>query len=158
MWRWILGWFRTDERPVTERLEEQMRSVDGRFPDVPHVTARELLDRRDRWDPVLVDVRSPAERAVSTLSGALSREQFEDAEASLSGRPVVVYCTIGVRSSKYVRQLMNRDVEASNMRGSILAWTHVGGELVGEEGEVTRRVHVFGSAWNLAAEEYDPTW
>jgi hypothetical protein len=41
---------------------------------------------------------------------------------------------------------------------SLLAWSHAGGPLVDGEGRPTKRLHVFGARWDLAAEGYEPVW
>ncbi len=141
-----------------ESLEEKVESTREAFPDVPTVDAGEVARRIDDGSAVLVDVREPHERAVSTLPGAISSDEFEKRSAEFTGRQVVTYCTVGYRSSKYARALMRKGWDVSNFEGSILAWTHAGGTLVDSEGEETRRVHVFGPDWNLAADGYEPVW
>ena len=45
-----------------------------------------------------------------------------------------------------------------NLAGSMLAWTHADGELVDSDGNPTKRLHVFGKRWNLAADGYEGIW
>jgi len=50
--------------------------------------------------------------------------------------------------------LREESFDAYNLTGSILSWTHIGGELVsggGPGGGATKRVHTFGKNWDLAA-------
>jgi sodium/bile acid cotransporter 7 len=128
------------------------------FPRTPEITVEALVTRLARPDPpVLVDVRDDEERRVSVIPGAISREEFERRRKELAGRQVVTYCTIGYRSGVYTEKLIDQGWRASNLRGSILAWTHAGGTLL-EGGTPTRRVHVYGRSWNLAAEGYEAVW
>lgn len=71
----------------------------------------------------------------------------------------VVYCTVGYRSGRYAEGLRRRGVDAYNLAGGILAWTHHGGALEKPGGgESTRAVHVFARKWDLAAHAYESTY
>lgn len=129
-----------------------------RFEDVPEIDAAELARRLSAGDaPVLVDVRSPAERAVSTLPGAVTPEEVEADPARFAGREIVAYCTIGYRSSAWAQARRKEGLDVKNLHGSLLAWTHAHGPLV-VNGAPTRRVHVYGSTWNLAATDHEAVW
>ena len=136
-------------------------------PSVPEITAdalmAEMLDAGTGNKPyVLVDVRTADERAVSSIPGSVSSAEYEsDFDAKYCDERVVAYCTIGYRSGKYVEKLIEeKGVDAYNLRGSVLAWTHAGGELVdgGGSGAPTTRVHTFGKKWALARSGYDSVW
>jgi len=126
------------------------------YPDVPHVTAQELAAERDTGDgPLVVDTRTPEEQAVSMLPGAITKEQYEAARAQYAGRDVVTYCTIGYRSGRYAAELRAAGIDASNLEGSLLAWTHAGQPLETPDGEATKRLHVYGPTWDLAPAGYE---
>ena len=144
-----------DERRRT--LEGMVSRVRRRFPKVETISAAALRERLPAGDTVLVDVRSPAERAVSTLPGAITPGEFEDRREELGDCTVVAYCTVGARSSRYARRMGRKGVPVLNLEGSLLAWTHAGGELT-DGSSATRRVHVFGPRWNLAADGYEGVW
>ena len=140
-------------------------------PSVPEITAdalmAEMLDAGTGNKPyVLVDVRTADERAVSSIPGSVSSADYEsNFDAKYRDERVVAYCTIGYRSGKYVEKLIEeKGVDAYNLRGSVLAWTHAGGELVdgggsgGGSGAPTTRVHTFGKKWALARSGYDSVW
>ena len=143
-----------ERRVVLERMVEE---VGEDYPDVATISAAALRDALPEGDLVLVDVRTDAERRVSTLPGAITSEEFEARLQELAGRTVVAYCTIGRRSSEYVRRMARRGVDMLNLEGSVLAWTHAGGQLV-NDGTPTRRLHVYGRRWNLAADGYQTIW
>ena len=140
-------------------LERSIQAIRADYPDVATISATALRSALASEDIVLVDVRTGRERAVSTLPGAIGAGDFEDrlAELAAEGKTVVAYCTIGARSSDYARKMGKRGVEVLNLEGSILAWTHAGGDLVSGTGP-TRRVHVYGRRWNLAANGYETVW
>lgn len=144
-----------DERRRT--LEGMVARVGRRFADVKTISPAELRERLPADDTVLVDVRSPAERAVSTLPGAITPDEFENRLDDLGDCTVVAYCTLGARSSRYARRMGRRGVPVLNLKGSLLAWTHEGGELT-DGPSPTKRVHVFGRRWNLAADGYEGVW
>ena len=140
-----------DDSERVLQIEKMYRSYRALgFATVPEVRAADLASLDD---PVLVDVRSEGERGVSMLPGAVSREHFEANRERYAGRPVVAYCTIGARSGLYVKKLLKRGVDAYNLAGSILLWTHGGGRLVDAEGD-TLRVHTYARKWALVAEGY----
>lgn len=151
-----LGELPDEEKQV--RIDELYEGYKKKFPDAPETTVEALKERlADPDAPVVVDVRDDEEREVSMIRGAISQEQFESRRDELAGREVVVYCTIGYRSGLYTRKLVEEGWKASNLRGSIVSWTHVEGDLV-QNGAPTRRVHVYGRKWNLLAEGYESVW
>ena len=97
------------------------------------------------------------EREVSMVAGAVPADRFLEEQADHSGKTVLTYCTVGHRSGLFARQLQQQGWRVFNIRGAILSWTHAGKELVDGEGP-TRRVHVAGPNWNLAAKGYEPVW
>ena len=128
------------------------------FPEVGEVTAAELIERRAAGEEiVVVDVRSPLEQAVSMIEGALTQVDFEQALADHMDATIVAYCTIGHRSGLYAQMLAARGLNALNLKGAILSWTHAGGPLADESGP-TQRLHVGGPRYNLEADGYEPTW
>jgi sodium/bile acid cotransporter 7 len=136
------------------RIESLYRGYAAQFPSVPETTVAELLERRQ--DILLVDAREAEEQEVSVIPGAVVRTAL-DVDA-LQGKRVVVYCTIGYRSGLAARELRERGVEATNLKGGVLLWTHAGQPLVDPAGQRTRRVHVYGSRWDLAADGYETVW
>ncbi|MDX1644392.1 MAG: rhodanese-like domain-containing protein [Thermoanaerobaculia bacterium] len=151
------------EAEKRQRIEAMYAEYRDEFPRVEAIGPAELaaeLAAETGGDEglVVVDARSDEERAVSTIPGAIPRQEFERRSDDLAGHDVVTYCTIGYRSGLYAQELVERGFRARNLAGSILAWTHEGLPLVTPEGEPTRRVHVYGERWNLAAEGYEAVW
>lgn len=138
-------------------IEKQYEQAKTRFPNVADVTADELTQLRKDSSVVIVDVRTEEERAVSWIPGSISKDEFESRRAEFADSKIVAHCTIGYRSGMYAQELLASGVDVLNLRGSILSWTHAGGELENDQGP-TKRVHVYGKPWNLAAEEYEAVW
>ena len=146
----------------SDRRAAMLRMVEGikaDYPDVRTISADGLMAALASEDILLVDVRTDEERGVSMLPGAISARDFEArlAEPTGDGRTVVAYCTIGARSSAYARKMAGRGVDVLNLEGSVLAWTHAGGEFTTPTGPA-RRLHVYGRRWNLAADGYETVW
>lgn len=147
-----------DDAEKARKIDEMFAGYVPSFPEVPTVTARQLADQLAAGDVVVVDVREPEEQQVSMIPGAITKEEFEAHAEELRGREVVTYCTIGYRSGLYAQRLREEGWDARNLEGSILAWTLAGESLVGPDGEPTKRVHVYGKTWALAADGYEQVW
>jgi len=145
------------DRQKLARIDDLYRTYKRSFPDVPDVTVNELISMKKERDVVLVDGRKRKEQAVSMIPGAISSREFERNIEHYRDKIIVVYCTIGSRSGHYTAGLIKKGFTAYNLKGSILAWTHAGGELVNGEKE-TRRVHVYGRRWDLVPEGYEAVW
>ena len=139
------------------KIEAMATRYHRSYRDVPEVDVPGYLALAGSRDVVLVDVRPEAERAVSILPGAIPLAVVEADLAAFQGRVVVTYCTIGYRSGIAAASLRAQGIDARNLRGSILAWTHAGGALEGPDGP-TRQVHVYGARWNLVADGYKALW
>ncbi len=113
-------------------LDHWKKSVRLRFPEVPQLSTDELggwLADARRLPPVLLDVRTPPEFALSHLPGAIRVDPGADPSAVAcqipDQRPVVVYCSVGWRSSELAarwRQALGTEV--MNLEGSIFAWAN----------------------------------
>jgi rhodanese-related sulfurtransferase len=117
--------------------------------DVPAL-AQWLADR-SRTPPVLVDVRAPAEQAVSTLAAALCVAPDDDPADVLrrtgADLPIVLYCSVGVRSARLARALSAAGAaRALNLRGGLFEWANRGLPLVGPAGPA-RSVHGYDAEW-----------
>jgi rhodanese-related sulfurtransferase len=146
------------ETDIEHRYEALKRKA---FADAPELTVTELvaLQATTGKRVLLCDVRTDAEFAVSTLPGARLRAELEADLTAARGdadTTVVCFCTIGARSGAATLALRRQGINALNLRGSVLAWTHAGGELVEPAtGQPTRRVHTYAADWSLQAPGYE---
>ncbi|CAN5587605.1 rhodanese-like domain-containing protein [soil metagenome] len=130
------------------------RSLHSKFHDVPWITTRELADwlaDQRRPQPVLLDVRTPAEWNVSHLPGARRVAPEADAKTAAHGlpkdTPIVTYCSVGYRSAKMAERLRAAGYRrVQNLEGSIFEWANERRPLV-REGEPVVRVHPYNSVW-----------
>lgn len=125
------------------------------FPDVEDISPRKAMTLLEQDAVVFIDTRKPAEMAVSTLPGAVTREEFIFNRDRYAGKTAIAFCTIGYRSGLFARDMASIGRKVANLRGSILAWTLEGGTVVDEQGEPTRRVHVYGDKWDYAPEDWE---
>ena len=146
----------TDATKLEMIIQGYARSKQN-FPEVQDISATDLRDRSEHEDLVVVDVRSPAERAVSMIKGAISSAEFEQNRDQYKDSTVVTYCTIGHRSGLYAKKLQAEGTRVLNLAGSVLSWSHAGGAFEDENG-ATQRVHVGGPSFNLIAADHEPTW
>lgn len=150
-WRYILS--------PPQSLAQVEHDVAVRYSDIVQMTVKELVSARSRQTPLLlVDVREADEFAVSRLSGAVRLDpdaSVSDARSMLSGsargRVVVLYCSVGQRSSAMARRIQGMLIESGaqgvvNLSGGIFAWHNAGLPLVNAFG-ATRYVHPFNTAW-----------
>ena len=130
--------------------------VKTEFPDLPELSSRSLqeLIHDARADYIVVDVRTPQERNVSTIAGAIDNEYFERNAVSYLNKKIIVYCTIGYRSGYYADELRQKGFDAYNLSEGILGWTHIDGLLVDPQGVAASKVHVFSRPWNFALKNH----
>ena len=146
-----------DRRSLVSTMYEKYASE---FPKVKGIAVEDLQQLQQQGQKiVLVDVRSPKEREVSIIPGAIAVEEFEEnlEQYSNNNAMIVAYCTIGYRSGKYAEKLRQQGINILNLEGSLLAWSHSQGELVNDTG-LTKQIHVYGRQWELTADNYQPVW
>ena len=138
-WRW-LGW---------QAVNAETRH---KFPTVQDIQTRGLaawLDDPQRPQPVLLDVREPAEFNVSHLAKARRVEPGSNpAELNLpKGQPIVTYCSVGYRSADYAQQLQKAGyTNVRNLEGSIFQWANEG-RPVFRDGKQVEKVHPYNDTW-----------
>jgi len=159
---WYAGTF-ASETPE-QRLQKERQDIRERFADVQQVSTAELeawLVDEARIPPVLLDVRKEAEYAVSHLKDARRVEPGTSSAELLQSldphRAIVVYCSVGERSSDFARELQAKGFPSVfNLDGSIFQWANEGRPLfVGKQS--TDRVHPYNHKWGrLLKEERHP--
>ncbi len=142
---------------ASSQLEEIKAETRRDYPDVSHVTTQQVEDwlADTKGQTLLFDVREPGEFAISHLSGAInlspSASAAESESTELKGVPkdrrIVLYCSVGVRSSKMARLLNEAGyTNVHNMAGSIFQWANDGRALKNANGPATT-VHPYDQRW-----------
>lgn len=123
-------------------------AVRAAYPDVPQVSTGQLWREMSSENaPVLIDVRSTDEFAVSHLPGAVCYVPGM-LERIPPDAAVVLYCSVGVRSSEVARQFIRAGRgDVRQLDGSIFRWATESRPMVDEAGQPTRLVHPFDRRW-----------
>ena len=135
------------------------RSLRSRFRDERWITTRQLADwlaDRRRPAPVLLDVRTPAERKVSHLPGARRVDPQANAKTAAGAlakdAPIVTYCAVGYRSGAMAHRLRAAGyTQVQDLEGSIFQWANEHRPLVHGDERVSR-VHPYDSFWGRLLE------
>ena len=145
--------------PTMSQLKALVRAT---FPGVPQMSIEELDRRLEKAPPPLViDVREPFEYEVSHLPGAVQAQGEDVAKVVAAAdpeRPIVLYCSVGYRSSAAVAdliQLHDPDIldRVWNLEGSIFEWANSGRPVYRGDVEVDR-VHPYDSQWGKLLEPH----
>jgi rhodanese-related sulfurtransferase len=127
------------------------------WPEVPQMSTQELAQRMAPGNgaphPQLIDVRTRAEYEVSHLPGAVLAETSSEIAAAVRTAPdqqtVVLYCSVGVRSSKAAAELLRSGrANVFNLKGSIFRWANEGRQLVANDRAV-HIVHPYNEQWGI---------
>jgi rhodanese-related sulfurtransferase len=126
--------------------------IEREFPGVPFISTNNLADQMKTLEPrLLIDVRDIKEYSVSHLEGAIQADSFAKIQTLIEMQPnvkqVVLYCSVGYRSAKYVQQLrqLNKN-NVFNLKGSLFAWANEGKPLFAGKVKVSK-VHPFDTKW-----------
>jgi rhodanese-related sulfurtransferase len=119
---------------------------------VPYIDADTLAQQKNRY--VLIDTRAIEEYRVSHLKEAfwIGDKQFDkDAVMAMipnKRTPIVVYCSIGVRSEDLGEKLMALGYsEVKNLYGGIFEWVNKGHPVYDKQEAETNQVHAFNKHW-----------
>ena len=137
-------------------LDAVERLVRSEYPQVRQLSTDSLaawLESPTQDDPLLLDVRTAEEYAVSHLPGAQrvapEAERFTFLENVPHDAPIVTYCSIGYRSSALTARLQEAGyTNVMNLEGSIFAWANEG-RSVYRGREVVDQVHPYNRRWGL---------
>lgn len=139
-------------------LKQYYQYKQRHFPEVPDITVRQLTSLSEFKNAILVDVRTPEERAVSLIPEAISEDSLQLLpESALSGTPIIVYCTIGIRSGYATREMRKKGLKAFNLVGGILSWAAEG--RLFQMGPIRgKRVHIYSREWNFLVPGYEAVY
>ena len=132
-----------------------LKMIRAKFPQVAQLSTDSLhtwLEASKTAErPLLLDVREKEEYGVSHLKDAVSALTKEEALQALEGvapdRPVVLYCSVGYRSSEMAGFLQKRGFkQVYNLEGSIFAWANEGRPVYRGD-ERVHEVHPYDRVW-----------
>ncbi len=145
---------RIKEHQKIETIQNLYQRYKQKFPKVTDFTADSALSLAAQQQIIFIDIRKPAEQAVSMIPGAITQKALQENPSLIEGKTAVAYCTVGYRSGVFAEKMANQGLDIANLAGGILAWLHAGGKVKDMQGE-THRVHVYGNAWDIAPHGYE---
>ena len=127
---------------------EILQDVRKQHPNVVQLSTDSLshwLATPNATQPLLIDIREKKEYEVSHLAGAIHMDPDTRKFKALKGvdkdAPIVVYCSVGYRSSKMAEKIKKAGFSyVANLEGSIFTWANEGHPVVRDEEEV-KAVH-----------------
>ena len=132
------------DKPTWEAINQ---GIAHNYPTVRHIdtdTVRNDLEQGKKM--VLIDVRKKEEYDVSHLPSSVNIIHAKDI-ALPKDTPLIVYCSVGVRSAKFAKQLGNIGyTNVFNLRGSIFEWANKGYSVMSKKTKV-KSVHPFNRKW-----------
>ena len=138
-----------------------LKTIRTKFPTVTHISTDTLQSWLDKSPPrknlLLFDVREPEEYAVSHLQDAQPAPSKDEVLKALQGAPsdqrIVLYCSVGYRSSELAQFLMKMGyTEIYNLEGSIFAWANEGRPVYRGK-ERVKVVHPYDRNWGRLLKE-----
>ncbi len=142
-----------DQKTLT--WPEVIRDIRKKFPDVKQLQTAELQSRLtspNSEQVILIDARRKEEFHVSHISGAKnipynSKDPLKYLTNIKPDNPIVVYCSVGYRSSILARKLQTLGFkEVYNLEGSIFKWANEGRLLV-QDHTIVHKVHPYIAHW-----------
>lgn len=122
---------------------------------VPYISVEKLKAIQQKDSVILLDAREPEEFQVSHLKNAtyvgykdFSAEEIQQ-QFSDKYQPIVVYCSLGVRSEKIgekLQQLGYKNIQ--NLYGGIFEWKNNNYSVFTSENKETNKVHAYSRRWS----------
>jgi rhodanese-related sulfurtransferase len=136
---------------------EVIRDIRNEYPDVKQLQTAELqswLTNSGSKPVIIIDARRKEEFNVSHISGAKnipynSKYPIKYLINIKPDNPIVVYCSVGYRSSILARKLQTLGfIEVHNLEGSIFKWANEGRPLVQEQ-TIVYKVHPYNARFTF---------
>ena len=135
---------------------EIISDIRSQYPTVQQISTDSLanwLASDTESLPFLIDIREKKEYKVSHLPGAIqmspNARKFKSLRDMDKDTPIVVYCSVGYRSSKMAEKLTAAGfTNVSNLEGSIFTWANEGHTVVRDDEPVTA-VHPYNKVWGM---------
>lgn len=120
---------------------------------VPYISVEELA--MPKTNAILLDAREISEYEVSHLKDAICvGYDFFDLEKTSAlikdkDQPIVVYCSLGIRSEDVAEKLKNAGyTNVKNLYGGIFEWKNKDRNVVNSRDKITDSIHTFSKTWS----------
>ena len=134
-----------------ETLEEVLNKYNHK--KVPYIAVTELKNLQQKNKVVILDSRELVEFKVSHIEGAIlvgyNHFRLSSLPDSIDKKtPIVVYCTLGVRSEVIANQLIeNGYTDVKNLYGGISEWKNKDYIVIDSIQRMTENIHVYSKKW-----------
>ena len=134
-----------------ETLEEVLNKYNHK--KVPYIAVAELKNLQQKNKVVILDSRELVEFKVSHIEGAIlvgyNHFRLSSLPDSIDKKtPIVVYCTLGVRSEVIANQLIeNGYTDVKNLYGGISEWKNKDYIVIDSIQRMTENIHVYSKKW-----------
>ena len=122
---------------------------------VEYITVNELKELQSNEKVILLDSREEQEYKVSHIVSAqcvgydfFSSEEISE-EIIEKDTPIVVYCSVGIRSEDIGEQLKAKGfTNVKNLYGGIFEWKNQGNSVLDSTQTKTENIHTFSKSWS----------
>jgi rhodanese-related sulfurtransferase len=154
---------KNESRPAVENKNFELLLSKMIKEEVPLISVDELHKKVDSF--LLLDAREINEYKISHIEGAkyigYDVLDYKAIENISKDTPIVIYCSIGVRSEQIGSQLNELGfTNVQNLYGSIFEWANKGYNLVDNAGYPTKKVHGYSWLWGkwMIDEDYEKVY
>lgn len=122
---------------------------------IPYISVEELRMKQNEGSAVILDAREKEEFEVSHLKNAIfigynkfSEEKFSPLFKDKK-TPIVVYCSLGIRSENISENLKKMGYEnVRNLYGGIFEWKNQGFPVYDSREKETEKIHAYSRSWS----------
>lgn len=122
---------------------------------IPYISVQELKMLQKENSVIILDAREKEEFEVSRIKNAVyigySDFSAEEVSQLFSNKnvPVVVYCSLGIRSENISEKLKKEGFKnVRNLYGGIFEWKNNGFPVFNSEEKETEKVHTYSRSWS----------
>jgi rhodanese-related sulfurtransferase len=143
-----------------ETLDEVLKEYNHK--KVPYIADIELQNLQQKKNIVILDSRDLIEFKISHIEGAIlvGYDNFKLSslpESVNKNSPIVVYCTLGVRSEVIANQLIeNGYTDVKNLYGGICEWKNKNYVVIDSIQRMTENIHVYSKKWGKWLKKGNP--
>jgi len=137
------------QKPLDELLKQYNTQ------SVPYISVEELRMFQMNDTVTILDAREPEEFNVSHIQSAINvgynNFSLEEKQIQKLNKyiPVIVYCSVGIRSEKIAEKLKNAGFDTvKNLYGGIFEWKNKDYPVIDSTGKETENVHAFSKHWS----------
>lgn len=121
----------------------------GAYHGVKNCSTEEVATLVENEDFLILDVRQKKEYEVSHLKGAILAAEV-DFESLKTDQRILVYCTVGFRSTELGTTLTNNGFShIYNLDGGLISWKNQGKPVYNLKEQPTDSIHVYSSLFGF---------